>query len=315
MRIVILDGYTSNPGDLDWSGLEAVGELTVYERTPPEHVVERANGATAVLTNKTVLSAAAIDALPDLRYIGVLATGVNIVDLDAARARGIVVTNIPSYGTSSVAQATFALLLELTNHVALHSRAVREGAWTTCADFSLALTPLVELSGLTLGIIGLGAIGQAVARVGQAFGMRVIAHDIAAQGYEDVELVELETLFVQSDVVTLHCPLTDATARIVNAQRISLMKPAALLINTARGPLIDEQALADALAEGRIAGAGLDVLSVEPPPPGNPLLTAPNCVVTPHIAWATRAARARLIRTATENLKGFLAGEVVNQVA
>jgi glycerate dehydrogenase len=315
MLIVILDGFTSNPGDLDWSGFAALGELTVHERTPPDLVVERAAGADAILTNKTVISADAMSALPDLRYIGVLATGVNVVALDAARARGIAVTNIPTYGTMSVAQATFALLLELTNHVGRHSHAVHEGAWSACEDFSLALTPLVELNGLTLGILGCGAIGQAVARIGRAFGMQVIAYDVAAPEAPDVALVDLDRLFAESDVLSLHCPLTDTTEHVVDAERIAQMKSSAFLLNTARGRLIDERALADALAQGRLAGAGLDVLAVEPPRGSCLLLDAPNCIITPHIAWATRAARTRLIGTAIENLQAFVSGEPINRVA
>ena len=317
MKIVVLDGYTLNPGDLDWRDLEALGECTVFNRTPPDQVVLRAAGAEIVLTNKTVLGRAEMTQLDSLRYIGVLATGYNVVDLDAARERGIVVTNVPAYSTRSVAQLTFALLLELAHRTGHHSEAVRAGRWSRSADFCFWDTPLIELDGLIMGLVGFGQIGRAVAEVARAFGMRVIAHTAhpgkhAASG---VEFVTIEALFGRSDVVSLHCPLNPQTRHLINAGRLAQMKPTAFLLNTGRGPLVDEVALADALNRGQIAGAGLDVLSVEPPPADNPLLRARNCVITPHIGWATKAARTRLMQVAVENVKAFLAGKPRNVVS
>jgi len=316
MKIVVLDAYTSNPGDLSWAPLTALGPCELFDRTPPDLVVERARDAEIVLTNKAVLDARAIEALPKLRYIGVLATGYNIVDVAAARRRGIPVCNVPEYGTASVAQATFALLLELTNHVGHHAQTVRQGRWSASPDFCYWETPLIELAGLVLGIVGLGRIGRAVARIAQAFGMEVQAFDCAVPPgtVEGVRMVALDTLFATSDVVTLHCPLTADNQGLVNAERLAQMKPSAMLLNTARGGLVVEADLARALEEGRLAGAGLDVLCVEPPPADHPLLRAPNCIITPHVAWATRAARARLIQAAAENVRAFLAGEPTNVV-
>jgi glycerate dehydrogenase len=316
MNIVILDGHTTNPGDLSWSPLEALGQLTVHARTPDAAIIARAADAEALITNKTILSAETVGALPKLAYIGLLSTGVNVVDLAAARARGIPVCNVPEYSTPNVAQATFALLLELTNHVGRHAAGVREGRWSASDDFCYWETDLVELAGLTLGLVGYGRIGQAVAAVGRAFGMRVIAcrrqpGELADDG---TPCVGLDELFATSDVVSLHCPLTPATEGLVNAQRLSLMKPTAFLINTARGGLVVEADLAAALDAGRLAGAGLDVLSAEPPPASNPLLRARNCLITPHVAWATRNARARLIDVVAANLAGFLAGRPQNVV-
>ncbi|MBI5397369.1 MAG: D-2-hydroxyacid dehydrogenase [Verrucomicrobia bacterium] len=314
-RIVVLDGFTLNPGDLDWSGLQTLGEFTVHDRTPPHEVMPRANGAQIVLTNKTVLDAAVIAALPRLRYIGVLATGYNVVDIAAAAARGIPVTNTPGYGTPAVAQHTFALLLELCHHVGHHAATTREGRWCDSPDFCYWDFPLTELAGLTLGVVGYGAIGRAVARIGRAFGMNIIAHTEPPCAPEDgVEFVPLDDVFRRADVVTLHCPLTEATRNLVNARRLALMKPTAFLINTSRGPLVAEQDLADALNAGRIAGAGLDVLAVEPPGRTNPLFAAKNCLITPHIAWATRAARQRLMDIAVANVRAFLAGQPQNVV-
>ncbi|MBN1141801.1 MAG: D-2-hydroxyacid dehydrogenase [Deltaproteobacteria bacterium] len=321
MKIVVLDGHALNPGDLGWQEVEALAPCTVYPRTPPELVVERIGEAELVLTNKTVLDRAVLEQLPQLRYIGVLATGVNVVDLEAAREGGIAVTNVPGYSTASVAQMVFALLLELTQQVGYHAALVRDGAWARCPDFSFFERPLVELDGLTLGIVGFGAIGSRVARIAAAFGMRVLAHTAHPDNYRhrpenrEIGFVALETLFRESDAVTLHCPLTAATQGLVNAERLALMKPSAYLINTGRGPLVEEAALAAALNEGRIAGAGLDVLSIEPPPAGNPLPAARNCFITPHIAWASRAARQRLIAVVTKNLRAFLAGRSQNRVA
>lgn len=316
MNIVILDGHTLNPGDLSWDDLAALGELTVYDRTPAGQVAERAAGAPVVLTNKTVLSRAVLEQLPALKYIGVLATGYNVVDVAAAAGRGMVVTNVPDYGTPSVAQMVFAHMLNFTQHVADHAHGVSAGRWSASVDFCYWDFPLVELSGLTLGVVGLGRIGRAVAALGQAFGMAVLAYDVAPspQAAPGVTLVSLDELFSRSDVVSLHCPLTEQTRHLVNAQRLSLMKPTAFLINTSRGPLVDSSALAAALTAGRLAGAGLDVLEVEPPAADNPLLSAPNCAITPHIAWATRSARARLLSTVVENVKAFLAGRPVNVV-
>ncbi|MCX7823964.1 MAG: D-2-hydroxyacid dehydrogenase [Verrucomicrobiae bacterium] len=316
MRIVVLDGHTLNPGDLSWDELRALGECVVHDRTAPGDVVARAQDAEIVFTNKTVLDRAAIRALPKLRYIGVLATGYNVVDVRAARERNIPVTNIPTYGTRSVAQHVFALLLELTQRVGHHAGTVRDGRWSACQDFCYWDYPLIELEGLTMGIVGFGRIGQAVAKLADAFGMRVLAHDVQPprEVPSDARLVELDALFAQSDVVSLHCPLTADNEGFINARRLALMKKSAFLINTSRGPLVKEADLAAALNAGQIAGAGLDVLAVEPPRPDNPLLTAKNCYITPHIAWATRAARARLMRIAVENLRRFLDGRPVHVV-
>jgi len=317
MRIVVLDGFTMNPGDLEWQALEALGELTVYERTPPEQVVPRAREADVVLTNKTPLGAATLAMLPRLRFIGVLATGYNVVDVAAARARGIPVSNVPAYSTRSVQQMTFALLLELTQKCGAHDRAVKDGAWTRCEDFMFQFSPLIELDGLTFGILGFGTIGRAVAQTARSFGMRVLAASRTRPESlpEGVEwTADTETLFRRSDVLSLHCPLTPQTERIVCARTLALMKPTALLINTGRGGLVDEAALAASLSEGRLAGAGVDVLSSEPPQPDNPLLTAPNCVVTPHCAWATRAARQRLLDVTVANVRAFQAGCPINVV-
>lgn len=315
MNIVVLDGYAANPGDLSWSALETLGSgLRVFERTPPELVVERALEAEVVLTNKVVLSGDVIEALPRLRYIGVLATGCNVVDLEAARRRQIPVTNVPGYSTASVAQMVFALLLEMVLQVGHHSRRVHEGAWSRSPDFCFWEKPLIELEGLCLGILGYGAIGRRVAAIGRAFGMKVRVHTRTPVCEEGVEHVDLESLFAQSDVVSLHCPLTDQTRRIVNAQRLASMKNSAYLINTGRGPLVDEKALAEALAAGVIAGAALDVLSVEPSAQDNPLIGAPNCILTPHVAWATGAARKRLLEVAVANVRAFLSGAPCNVV-
>ncbi len=314
MKLVVLDGYTLNPGDLDWADLESIGECRIYDRTPPHQVVERIGDAQIVLTNKALLPAEVIHQLPAVRYIGVLATGYNVVDINAAGERGIIVTNVPAYSTPSVAQLTFALLLELTHHVGHHSQSVRHGKWATNADFCYWERPLVELSGLTMGILGLGAIGSAVARIAQAMDMRVIAHSRSGRTFEGVQAVSLDELFTETDVLTLHAPLTDQTHHIVNAQRLATMKPTAFLLNTSRGPLIDEPALADALNNGRLAGAGLDVLSVEPPHADNPLLSARNCYITPHFAWATRAARQRLLDQAIVNIQAFITGSPINVV-
>ena len=315
MKIVVLDGYAMNPGDIDWSPLRALGDCRIHDRTPPEDVVGRSWGAQALLTNKVVLGHDEFAALEGLRYVGVTATGYNVVDVACARRRGVTVTNVPSYSTESVAQATFALLLELANRVGHHSAEVRDGRWSRSPDFCFWDFPTVELAGLTIGIVGLGDIGSTVARIARAFRMRVIAHTRTPRVAEGVEFVELDRLFAESDVVSLHCPLEASTERMVNARRLSLMKPSAFLINAARGGLVDETALARFLNEGRIAGAGLDVLSCEPPARDNPLLSAANCVVTPHIAWASLAARKRLFGAVVDNLAAFLAGRPVNVVS
>jgi glycerate dehydrogenase len=315
MKIIVLDGYTLNPGDLAWDALRALGDCEIHDRTPAGKVVERATGAEIVITNKTVLGRTEIASLPVLKYIGVTATGFNVVDIEAARERGIVVTNVPAYGTRSVAQHVFALLLELTQHAGLHARGVAEGKWTGAADWCYWERPLVELDGLTLGIIGYGRIGAAVAEIARAFGMKVIAVPPRSRTLPPgVTAVTVDEIFSSSDVVTLHCPLTPETKEIVNAARLAAMKPTAFLINTARGPLVDEAALAAALNAGQLAGAALDVLSTEPPGPENPLLSARNCIITPHLAWATRAARARLMEVSVANVRAFLDGTPQNAV-
>ena len=312
MRIVILDGLTTNPGDVSWEPLERLGSLTVFDRTAPGDVAARAADADAILTNKAIMGREQIAALPQLKYVGVLATGFNIVDVAAARERGIPVCNVPEYSTPNVVQATWALILELANRVGHHDRTVHEGHWAACHDFCYWHGDLVELAGRTLGGVGHGRIGRGVAAVGRAFGMRVIHH--RRQGGGDPACVDLDTLFRESDVVSLHCPLTPETKGLVDARRLALMKPTAFLVNTARGPLVDEAALAAALNAGQIAGAAVDVLSVEPPPASNPLLTAKNCVITPHVAWATRDARRRLIDVTAANLAAFAAGQPQNVV-
>ncbi|PLX76286.1 MAG: glycerate dehydrogenase [Desulfuromonas sp.] len=318
MRIVVLDGYTMNPGDLDWSDLTALGECDIHDRTEPEDILSRIGNAEIVLTNKAVLDAELISQLPRLRYIGVLATGYNVVDLEAARQRNIVVTNVPSYSTASVVQMVFALLLELTQKVALHDKLVRKGRWEECPDFSFTAMPLTELAGKSLGIVGYGEIGRQVAKVASAFGMELLVHTAHPEKYEEdksVNFVDLDTLFRQGDVISLHCPLTDDTKEMVNEERIALMKKSAILINTGRGALVDEYALSDALDAKEIAGAGIDVLSEEPPRTHHPLIGARNCFVTPHIAWATREARQRLLEVAAANVKAFIDGDPVNVVS
>ena len=315
MNIVILDGYTANPGDLDWSAFQALGSCTIHDRSEPAEILDRARGADVILTNKVAIDAASIAALPDLRYIGVFATGYNIVDTAAARARGIPVCNVPEYSTPNVAQAVFALILELTNRTGHHADSVRAGRWSAAPDFCYWDFPLVELQGRTLGIVGYGRIGSAVARIARAFGMKVLAFRRSGGALDEgVHGADLATLFRESDVVTLHCPLTSENKGFIDAALLAQMKPGAFLINTARGPLIVERDLADALNAGRIAGAGLDVLSAEPPPPDNPLLTAKNCIVTPHIAWATREARGRLLQVAAENIRAWESGAPRNVV-
>lgn len=321
MKIVILDGFALNPGDLSWDSLKKLGqvetEVEIYDRTPEDQVVARCKGADAVLTNKTPLSEVTIGRLPELRYIGVLATGYNIVDTAAARNRGVTVTNIPTYGTASVAQFAIALLLELCHHVGLHGQAVREGEWSKNPDWSFWKTPLIELSGKTIGVIGFGRIGRQTAAIASALGMRVVANDAVetnAPGYPDFAWMDLDGIVQEADVLSLHCPLFADNKGMIHRERLSRMKRSAFLLNTSRGPLVVDQDLADALNEGVIAGAGLDVLSLEPPVASNPLLSAKNCIVTPHIAWATREARSRLLDIAVENLREFTLGRAPNAV-
>jgi len=316
VEIVVLDGYTLNPGDLSWAPLEALGHCTIHDRTPAEEIVSRAERAEIVLTNKTVLCRGRIEHLPRLRYISVLATGYNVVDVDGARQRGIVVTNVPDYGSRSVAQMAFAHVLNLTQHAAQHAQTVAQGRWANSPDFCYWDYALVELAGLTMGIVGFGRIGRCMAELARAFGMDVLVCDPAAPATLPIGMrsAGLDELFGSSDVLSLHCPLTSETQHMVNRRRLALMKPSSLLVNTSRGPLVDEEALAEALNNGRIAGAGVDVLSVEPPHADNPLLKACNCYVTPHIAWATRAARGRLLMTVVENVRAFLGGRPQNVV-
>jgi glycerate dehydrogenase len=317
VKIVVLDGFTLNPGDLSWDSLAALGELKVYDRTSNERVFERARNAQIVLTNKTLLTAETIESLSELTYIGVMATGCNVVDIEAARCRSITVTNVPEYGTSSVAQMVFAHILNLCLHAGEHSQSVSQGAWARSSDFCYWNFPLIELAGLTIGIIGYGRIGKAVARLGSAFEMHVLVNDIAVPTdmVGDIKSVDLDTLFRESDIISLHCPLTPQTKNLVNRERLKLVKPSAFLINTSRGPLVDEQALAEALENKHIAGAGLDVLEQEPPAAENPLIAARNCYITPHIAWATASARERLMRIVVENVKAFLSGSPQNIVS
>ena len=315
MNIVCLDGYTTNPGDISWAPVEKYGKLTVYDVTDPEDTLERCKDADIVITNKTVLNKEIMSSLPKLKFITFLATGTNSVDLPAAAELGIVVSNAPGYSTVTVAQTTFALILELCINVGLHSEIVKNGDWTRSKYFSFQNAPLFELSGKTIGIIGYGAIGHEVKKIAEAFGMKVLIHSRTRKpDIKDDEWCSLEELLRQSDIVTIHCPLTAENKKMINAETLSLMKKSAFLINTARGGLIDEDALADALNNERIAGAGLDVLSKEPPAEDNPLLKAKNCFITPHIAWVTRDARIRLIDIQSENIKAFLDGKPINKV-
>ena len=314
MKIVILDGFTAAPGDLSWEELEALGDVTVYERTPSDATVSRAADAEIVLTNKVVLNKEVIEQLPKLRYIGVLATGYNVVDVVAARDHGIVVTNVPAYSTESVAQMVFAHLLTVTNRTEHYAVQNRAGSWSRSKDFCYWDTTLTELAGKTFGIVGLGNIGLRVAEIAQAFGMKVKAlssKDVLPKG---IEKVSLDELLSTADILSLHCPLTDTTRHLINRESLQQMKSTAILINTGRGPLVDEQAVADALSEGRLAAFCADVLSMEPPAADNPLLQQPNAYITPHIAWATTEARVRLIRKAVENIRCFLKGNPQNVV-
>ena len=315
-KIVVLDGYALNPGDLDWSALAALGDLTVYDRTPSEQVVSRAQGCRVVLTNKTVIGRDEMAQLPELRMIGVLATGYNIVDVEAAAEAGIAVCNVPAYSSASVAQLVFGYILEWMSQVRSHSESVSAGKWAACPDFSYTLAPLHELAGKTLGIVGFGRIGQTCAQIARGFCMKVMAvpHSPGMASADGVELLSLDEMLKQADFVSLHCPLTVETKNLVNADFLRKMKPGSYLINTARGPLVDESALADALRSGHLAGAAADVLSVEPPTAENPLLSAPNMLITPHLAWATVEARKRLMDITVKNVAGFLAGKIINKV-
>ena len=317
MNIVVLDGFALNPGDLSWEKLHTLGNVTVYERTPAELVEERAKDAEIVLTNKTLLFKDTLQKLPKLQYIGVLATGYNVVDLDYARERGITVTNVPAYSTESVAQMTFALLLELCLSVGQHNQAVKEGEWCRSKDFCFWKSPLTELSGKTMGIIGFGSIGQRVAEIALAFGMKVLVYSRTKKDYarENLEWTSLDLLLKNADVVSLHCPLTDKTRQIIDKNAIEKMKQGALLLNTSRGPLLQDEAVADALNEGKLGGAAMDVLTEEPPKADNPLLSAKNCIITPHVAWATKEARGRLMDIASANVKAFLEGKPQNVVS
>lgn len=318
MKIVILDGFTLNPGDISWDELKKLGDVEVYDRTPENKILERAAGAEVLLTNKTPINKETIEKLPQLRYIGVLATGYNIIAIEEAKKRGIVVTNVPGYSTASVVQMTFALLLELCLHTQRHSDSVKAGKWSASADFCFWDYPLIELSGKTLGIIGFGSIGQKVADIATAFGMNIIGtsrRQTDQSHRKNFRWVELEELLNESDIVSIHCPLVPETNQMINKERLNSMKRSAFLINTSRGQIIVDQDLADALNHGLIAGAGIDVLSQEPPPLHNPLFKAKNCIITPHIAWATKEARSRLMDLATENLASFLAGNTKNVIS
>ncbi|MEP7280288.1 MAG: D-2-hydroxyacid dehydrogenase [Bacteroidota bacterium] len=317
MKIVVLDGYTLNPGDLHWDGLKKLGDLVVYERTGAAQVAERAAGAAVIFSNKTPVTKEALQQLPDLKFIGVLATGYNIIDTEAAKARRIVVANVPGYGTASVMQMVFALLLELCHHVQRHSDAVKAGKWTRSADFCFWDYPLVELAGKTMGIIGFGHIGEQVADTATAFGMNIIGNSRRRSDQshrKNFAWAEVPELLAQSDVVSIHCPLSPETKGLINKKSLQQMKKTAFLLNTSRGPIVVDEDLAEALNNQVIAGAGIDVLSVEPPPTDNPLFAAKNCIITPHIAWATYEARARMMQTTVDNLAAFLAGNPVNVV-
>ncbi|MCG6190120.1 D-2-hydroxyacid dehydrogenase [Maribellus maritimus] len=315
MKIVGMDGFALNPGDLSWKDVEKLGDFTVYERTPPELTVKRAKDADAVFTNKVIFDKKVIDQLPKLKYIGVLATGYNVVDIEAAKKAGIVVTNIPAYSTPSVAQMVFSHMLNFAQNISTHADSVSNGEWAKSKDFCYWKTPQIELTGKTLGIIGFGQIGQAVAKIGLAFGMKIIYQNRSKKNSEiEATQVELDTLLSESDFISINCPLTNENTGFINKTTIEKMKPTVFLINTGRGPLINEQDLADALNAGKIAGAGLDVLSTEPPSENNPLPKAKNCYITPHTAWATYEARTRLMKIASENLKSFLDGKPVNVI-
>jgi glycerate dehydrogenase len=319
MKIVITDGYTENPGDLSWGAFEALGEVTVYDRTPldePKTIIERIGDAEIVIINKTPVSKETLDACPNIKYIGVLATGYNVVDTAAAKAKGIPVCNIPTYGTAIVGQFAIALLLEICHHIGHHNKAVHDGRWQNHTDFCFWDYPLIELAGKTMGIIGLGRIGQTTGKIAKAMGMKVIAYDEMQSdaGKAIAPYVPLDTLYAESDVITLHCPLFPSTQGMINKNTIAKMKDGVIILNNSRGPLIVEQDLADALESGKVYGAGLDVVSTEPILAGNPLLKAKNCIITPHISWAAKESRQRLMDIAVDDLKAFLAGKPINVV-
>ena len=316
MKIVILDGYTENPGDLSWDGFSALGELTVYDRTETEDISDRIGDAEIIITNKTPITAQTINRCPSTRYIGVLATGYNVIDIDAAKEKGIVVTNIPTYGTNAVGQFTMALLLEICHRIGYHDGAVKSGKWQNCSDFCFWDYPLKELAGKTIGIIGFGRIGQVAGGMAKAFGMNVIAYDEVQNdtGKEIATYVSLQELYAQADVISLHCPLLPSTQGIINRESIAKMKDGVIILNTSRGPLIVEQDLANALNSGKVYSAAVDVVSVEPIRADNPLLEAQNCIITPHIAWAPKESRQRLMDIAVSNLEAFMEGNPVNVV-
>lgn len=314
-KIVVLDGYSLNPGDLSWERLKKLGSVEIYDRTQDEKIEERVGDCEIVITNKTPITRELLEKKPCIKYVGVLATGYNVVDIEAARDKGVVVTNIPSYGTQAVAQYVFALLLELCHRVAHHDRRVKEGAWNKAKDFCFWDYPLMELAGKTMGLIGYGRIGQATAKIAKAFGMEVLIYDLKKTDEDGVEFVDLDTLYRRSDVISLHCPLTVDNTGLINRESIDRMKRGVMLINTSRGPLIDEEDLAEALNNKTVGGAALDVLAVEPAREDNPLLKADNCIITPHIAWAPKEARERLLNIAVDNLEGYLADKVQNKVS
>ena len=317
LKIVVLDSYALNPGDLSWEWLEKLGECKIYHRTPQEKILERCEGAEIILTNKTPLTAETLEKLPNLKYIALLSTGYNIVDCDCAKSRGIPVSNIPAYSTNAVAQLTFSLILEITNAVGIHSESVKNGEWTNCPDFCYWKTPLTELCGKTLGIVGFGQIGQAVADIAEAFKMNVVAvsgHETDQSHRKNFKWVDMETLANVSDIISFHCPLTEKTTSLVNKDFIDKCKDGAIIINTSRGPVVNDKDLADALNSGKLRGAGLDVLTVEPPKADNPLLTAKNCFITPHIAWAGFETRERLMNILKENITAYLNGNPQNVV-
>lgn len=317
MKIVNLDGFTTNPGDLSWEGIEKLGDYIVYDRTSPDEIINRAKGADILIVNKTIIDRDILDALsPELKYIGLQSTGYNVVDCEYARKLGITVCNIPAYSTNTVAQLVFAFILQITNEVTLHSKAVKNGEWCECPDFCFWKKPLTELDGKTIGIVGFGSIGQRVALIAEAFGIRVIAYNPRPKdkGELNVSFVTIDELLRQSDIVTCHCPLTPETEGLINRENISKMKKSAIFINTSRGPVVDEQALADALNNNELQAAGLDVLKIEPARRDNPLLTAKNCYITPHIAWAAKETRARLLKILEDNIVAYLDGKPQNVV-
>lgn len=317
MKIVFLDAYTANPGDLSWDKFKEFGEVTAYDYTPAELIVERCKDADIIIDNKVILGADILNQLPKLKYIGMLSTGFNVIDIEAAKSKGITVCNVPTYSTAAVAQLTFALILEMYNQVAVHSNAVHNGEWTNCRDFCFQKTPLLELQNKTIGLIGYGKIGSEVAKIADAFSMNILCYVPSKKpqpDFRNFRFVTLDELAEKSDIVSLHCPLTPETTGIINEEFISKMKKNAIIINTSRGPALDEKAVADALNSGRIAGAGVDVLSTEPPKADNPLLSCSNCFITPHIAWAGYETRERLIKVVYDNLRAFLQGEPINVV-